>query len=368
MKIAIDISQIIYGTGVSVYTRNLVSHLVKQYPEDDYVLFGGSLRRRRELTIFTNRLKTVSKFYPLPPKFMDLLWNSFHILPVEKLIGEVDIVHTSDWAEPPSHLPKVTTVHDLIPFKYPHTTETGVRVAHKKRLAWVSKESSLILAVSRSTKVDLMDLLKVPEERIVVTPEGVESFYNPQPPSLVETVKNKYHVEGDYIFSLSTLEPRKNLQRLIEAFKIIKEDNPGLSLVIGGRSGWGESLRSVDGVIFPGYIPDADLPALYSGCLAYALPSLYEGFSLSHLQAMACGAPVVGSNLSSMPEVIGNAGILVDPISVREIADGITKAIKSRSVLGEKGIKRAKLFTWEETAKLTHDAYERVLEQKNKQP
>lgn len=365
MKIAIDISQIIYGTGVSVYTRNLVSHLVKLYPQDDYLLFGGSLRRRRELEIFTNRLKTASRFYAMPPKFMDLLWNSLHILPVEKLIGQADVVHTSDWAEPPSRIPKVTTVHDLIPFKYPHATESGVRIAHKKRLAWISKESSLILSVSRSTKLDLMDLLKIPEEKIVVTPEGVEGFYKPQPPGLVETVKNKFHIEGDYIFSLSTLEPRKNQQRLIEAFRVVKENFPDLSLVIGGRIGWGDAPRPVEGVILPGYIPDADLPALYSGCLAYVLPSLYEGFSLSHLQAMACGAPVVGSNISSMPEVIGNSGVLVDPVSVREIASGIVRAIKNRAVLGEKGKKRAKLFTWEETAKLTHDAYEKVYDHRN---
>jgi glycosyltransferase involved in cell wall biosynthesis len=365
MKIAIDISQIIYGTGVSVYTRNLVSHLVKLYPHDDYLLFGGSLRRRHELTIFTNRLKTASRFYSMPPKLMDLLWNSFHVLPVEKLIGQVDVIHTSDWAEPPSRIPKVTTVHDLIPFKYPHTTQEGIRVAHKKRIAWVSKESSLILSVSRSTKLDLMDLLKIPEDKIVVTPEGVEDFYKPQPPNLIEAVKNKFHIEGDFIFSLSTLEPRKNQQRLIEAFNVVKENFPGLSLVIGGRTGWGEVIRPVEGVILTGYIPDADLPALYSGCLAYALPSLYEGFSLSHLQAMACGAAVVGSSLSSMPEVIGNSGILVNPVSVAEIAMGIIRAIKDRVILGEKGKKRAKLFTWEETARLTHDAYEKVYDNRN---
>ena len=360
MKIAIDISQIIYGTGVSVYTRNLVSHLVKLYPHDDFLLFGGSLRRRRELSIFTNRLKVKSKFYSLPPKFVDLLWNTFHIYPIEKIIGQVDVVHTSDWAEPPSQLPKVTTVHDLIPFKYPHTTEGGVRVAHKKRLAWVNKESAVILAVSQSTKVDLIDLLKIDEERIVVTPEGVESFYKPQPPSLIETVKHRYHLDGDYLFSLSTLEPRKNQARLIEAYKIVREHFRDLKLLIGGRTGWGEAVRPIDGVIMPGYIPDADLPALYSGCLAYALPSLYEGFSLSHLQAMACGASVVGSQVSSMPEVIGQAGILVDPISVGAIAEGIIRAVKGRSVYSAKAIKRAGLFSWEETARLTHAAYEKA--------
>ena len=114
----------------------------------------------------------------------------------------------------------------------------------------------------------------------------------------------------------------------------------------------------------PGYIPDADLPALYSGCLAYALPSLYEGFSLSHLQAMACGASVVGSQISSMPQVIGQAGILVDPISVGSIAEGIIRAVKGRNVLGAKAIKRAALFTWEETARLTHDAYEKAANKK----
>lgn len=366
MKIAIDISQIIYGTGVSVYTRNLVSHLVKLYPHDDFILFGGSLRRRHELSVFANRLKTTSKFYLLPPKLIDLLWNSFHILPVEKLIGEVDIVHTSDWAEPPSRLPKVTTVHDLIPFKYPHTTEGGIRVAHKKRLAWVSKESSLILAVSQSTKVDLMDILKIDEERIVVTPEGVESLYKPQPPALVGNVKRKYGLTGDFLFSLSTLEPRKNQKRLIEAYRIVREHFPELQLVIGGRTGWGEKLTPIEGVIMPGYVPDADLPALYSGCLAYVLPSLYEGFSLSHLHAMACGAAVVGSHLSSMPEVIGQAGVLVDPVSVADIAKGIIRAVKDRAVLGPKATKRAKLFSWEETAKLTYQAYERVVANKKR--
>ena len=116
----------------------------------------------------------------------------------------------------------------------------------------------------------------------------------------------------------------------------------------------------------PGYVPDADLPALYSGCLAYVLPSLYEGFSLSHLQAMACGASVVGSQISSMPEVIGQAGVLVDPISVGAIAEGIIRAVKGRSVYSAKAIKRAGLFSWEETARLTHAAYQKAVEQKKK--
>jgi len=364
MRIAIDITQVIYGTGVSVYTRNLVTNLIKLYPQDQFILFGGSLRRRADLELFTQRLKAKSKLFYIPPKFFDLLWNSFHILPVEKLIGQVDIVHTSDWAEPPSKLPKVTTVHDLIPFKYPHTTTAEVRTAHKKRLAWVAKESRLILSVSQSTKRDLIDILKIPEEKIVVTPEGVEPLFKPQPPDLIESIKKKYHLTGDFLFSLSTLEPRKNQARLIKAFKIVDQKYPNLKLVIGGRTGWGEAIKPQKDVLMPGYIPDADLPALFSGCLAYVLPSMYEGFSLSHLSAMACGASVVGSNISSMPEVINKSGILVDPENVEEIASGIIDAIKNRAELGDRAKRRAKLFTWEETARLTHDAYEKALKQK----
>lgn len=357
MKIAIDISQVIYGTGVSVYTKNLVTTLIKNYPDTEFFLFGGSLRRQGDLKKFINRLKANGKIFPIPPTFFDFLWNSFHVLPVEKLIGNVDLVHTSDWAEPPSKLPKVTTVHDLIPFKYPQTVAAHVRAAHRKRLAWVVKESDLILAVSKSTKNDLIDRFKINEDRVIVTYEGVEDIFCPQTPDAIKRVREKYNLGPYYLFSLSTLEPRKNQHRLIKAFSLIKQEAPKLKLLIGGRSGWGEGLPKVKDVLMPGFIPDADLPALYAGSLSYVLPSLYEGFSLSHLQAMACGAPVVASNVSSMPEVVGKAGILVNPEDEKDIAAGIIKSINQSKELSQKARERSKLFTWDETAHLTHKAY-----------
>jgi len=365
MKVAIDISQSIYGTGVSVYTLSLVSSLISQFPNDQFFLFGGSLRRKKELERIVKRLKTKGKIYPFPPRLMDFIWNSLHILPVEKLIGNVDLIHTSDWAEPPSSIPKVTTVHDLIPFKYPDKTHPRVRSAHKKRLSWVKRESKAIIAVSQSTKRDLINILKVPEEKITVIYEAAEGFYTQQPQAMVENIKRKYKLDSDYLFSLSTLEPRKNQAGLIDAFKKVKKTHPDLKLVIGGRDGWGEAPKPAEDVIFPGFIPNADLPALYSGCLAYVLPSFYEGFSLSQLSAMACGAPVVTSNVSSMPEVVGSAGVLVDPESVKSIAAGIIRAIKTRASLSEKGLERSKEFTWAKAAKQTHDLYKQVLLKKN---
>lgn len=363
MKIAIDISQAIYGTGVSVYTKNLASTLIKLYPDDQFVLFGGSLRRRHELQSLAKKMRGIPKIFSFPPTFMDFIWNSLHILRVEKLIGQVDLIHTSDWTEPPSKLPKVTTVHDLIPFKFPQTTTESIRNTHKKRLAWVMRESDKIIAVSQSTKEDLVSILKIPEEKIVVIPEGVEERYCPQSVDIQEIIKKRYHISEDYLFTLSTLEPRKNQAKLIKAFKLVRKEYPNLQLIIGGRTGWGEIPEAVEGVSMPGYIPDADLPGLYSGCLAFVLPSIYEGFGLSPLQAMACGAPVAVSNISSLPEVVGEAGVLFDPESVESIAAGIIEAIKNRGELKEKSLSQAAKFTWEKTASETYQVYQQVLAQ-----
>jgi glycosyltransferase involved in cell wall biosynthesis len=363
MKIAIDISQAIYGTGVSVYTKNIAAYLIKLYPDDMFVLFGGSLRRRGELSALIKKLKGIPKVYPFPPTFMDFLWNSLHILPVEKLVGQVDIIHTSDWTEPPSRIPKVTTVHDLIPFKFPQTTTESIRNTHKKRLAWVMRESAKIIAVSQSTKEDLISVLKIPEEKIVVIPEGVEDRYRPQSIDIQETIKKRYKINEDYIFTLSTLEPRKNQARLIKAFALVKKEYPNLQLVIGGKTGWGEIPKPIEGVSMPGYIPDADLPGLYSGCLAFVLPSIYEGFGLPPLQAMACGAAVAVSDISSLPEVVGEAGVLFDPESTEGIAAGIIEAIKNRAELREKSLVQAAKFTWEKAAESTYQVYLEVLKE-----
>ena len=367
MKIAIDISQAIYGTGVSVYTKNIVEYLIKLYPDDQFILFGGSLRRKKELNSFVKKVKGTPKIVSLSPKMLDFMWNSLHVFPIDKFVGEVDVVHTSDWTEPPSKFPKVTTVHDLIPFVYPQTTTDEIRRAHKKRLAWVVRESDKIIAVSHATKEDMISILKVPEEKIVVIPEGVDDRFCPQPLEIIDSIKRKYKITGDYIFSLSTLEPRKNQKGLIKAFEKIKEAYPNMQLVIAGKTGWGEVVKPVPGVLMPGFVPDADLPALYSGASVFALPSFYEGFGLSPLQAMACGAPVVASNVSSMPEVVADAGVLVDPTKVENIATGIIKAIENQPEFREKGLIQAKKFTWERAAKETYNVYQQAIENhKNK--
>lgn len=361
MKIAIDISQAIYGTGVSVYTKNLVANLIRLHPEDEFILFGGSLRRRLELETLAKKLKGTGKIFSLPPTLMDFIWNSLHLWPVEKITGPVDIIHTSDWTEPPSKYPKITTVHDMVPFKYPQTTTQSIRQAHRKRLAWVIRESSKIIAVSQATKEDLISILKVPSDKIIVIPEGVEDRYCPQPLDIQEVVKRRYKTGEEFIFTLSTIEPRKNQEALIQAYSIVRQKYPHLKLLIGGRVREDGHLSDLDGVLTPGYIPYTDLPALYSSCLAFVFPSLYEGFGLPPLEAMASGAAVAVSDVSSLPEVVGDAGVLFDPNSIDSIATGIIEAIENRSELRRKSLEQASKFTWERTAEKTYNAYKQVL-------
>ncbi len=362
MKIAIDITQSIYGTGVSIYTKEIVTRLIKKYPNDEFVLFGGSLRRKNELLQFVKKVGGIPKIYPFPPSLMDFVWNSLHILPIEKFIGNVDIIHTSDWTEPPSKIPKVTTVHDLVVFKYPQTSTSNIRNAHRKKLAWVIRESKKIIAVSESTKTDLISILRVPEEKIVVIPEGAQSRYSPQPVDIQEIVKRRYKTGDEFIFALSTLEPRKNQTGLIEAYKIVKKTYPNLKLLMGGRIRQDNEAKISEGVIMPGYIPESDLPGLFSACLAFVHPAFYEGFGLTPLEAMSCGASVAVANTSSLPEVVGQAGILFDPQSAQSIASGIITAVQDRVKLRPKSLEQAKKFSFDLAAEKTYKVYKEVLQ------
>jgi len=359
MKIGIDISQLAFpGSGSAVYTENLVKNLLKSQ-ENEYVLFFSSLRQPAPRNFKSINLK-------LPPLLLEQLWNRFHLLPIEKLIGEIDVFHTSDWLEPPAHCLKVTTIHDLIIYKYPETFQR--RGGHdivanlKRKLEWVKKESALVIAVSESTKQDIIEILKIPAKKIRVIHEACSTEFTEKSAEDTEKIKKKYGIKGDYLLAVGTLEPRKNLKRVIEAFKIL--DIRNLELVIAGKFGWGEDLKSiknqdsVNQIKLLGYVPDEDLPGLYAGAEVFVYPSLYEGFGLPILEAMACGCPVVTSNISSMPEVAGEAAVLVDPEKVNDIARGIQEALENREQLIEKGKARAKEFSWEKTARETLKVYQ----------
>ena len=343
MKIAIDVSQIVYGTGVSVYTKNLVKNLLKIDKENDYILFAGALRRKQDiLDIFPQ-----TRVFPIPPILADFIWNKLHIFPIEKLIGEVDVLYTSDWTEPPTKAFKVTTIHDLYPFKFPKLIHPKVLEVHKRKIAWVLKESKRIIVPSQSTKTDLIGL-GGKEEIIQVIPEA--PALSKASEREVLNVKKKFGVQGDYLISIG-VTPLKNTKRIIEAFNLSRAGRDLKLVIVGNPSNI--KINEERNVRVLGHVASLDLAALLTGAKALVFTSLYEGYGLPILDAMNCGVPVVTSNISSMPEVAGNAAILVDPYDVNSIAEGITKALKGPKRLIEKGLERVKDFSWEKTARET---------------
>lgn len=350
MKIAIDVSQIVYGTGVSLYTKNLVSGLLKYDRENEYLLFAGALRRKGEvLKVFPQ-----AKIFPIPPVLGDFVWNWVHKFPIDKLIGRVDILHTSDWTEPPSLARKVTTVHDLYPFLFPKLVHPRIREAHKRKISWVLKESERIIVPSQSTRSDLVDL-GAKSSIIRVIPEA--PAFSKASQEAVSLVKKKYRLNGDYVISIG-ITPLKNTQSIINAFHLSKSGK-NIKLVLVGRD-TGVGVSQERDVRILGHVPHEDIGPLLSGSSALIAASLYEGYGIPILDGFACGVPVVTSNISSMPEVAGDAAVLVDPTSIESISEGIQKALSAPKTYISKGAKRVEGFSWEKTAKMTLDVYKEL--------
>lgn len=357
MKIAIDISAIVYETGVSWYTQNLVKNILRIDREDEFILFGGSLRRLGQLkkTAASFPGKPQRKLFPLPPTALDLLWNRLHSLPVEKLIGEVDVFHSSDWTQPPTRAFKVTTIHDLVPIRYPEISHPKIVGAHKRRLEWVKKEADCVITVSEFTKQEAIELLGIKPEKIVVIPEAADSSFRPAPKETVDEVLKKHGIKKPYLLVVGS-DPRKNLPRVIEAAKTLKSEL-ALDLVVVGKP-WNNAFDKE--ATFLGHVKREDMPAFYSGARALVYVSVYEGFGLPILEAMSCDCPVVTSNLSSMPEVAGDAAFLVDPNNARDIAIGISGVLVNRQKWIRRGRERAKKFSWIKAAEKTIEVYKRA--------
>lgn len=355
MKIAIDVSQIVYGTGVSVYTQELVKALLKIDPENHYLLFAGTLRQKEYVNRFYATLtgNFEGKVFIFPPTLAGLLWNRLHIWPVEKLIGEVDVFHSSDWTQPPSKAFNVTTIHDLAPLRFPKLTHPRIYDTHKARLSWVSREVDRVIVPSKATADELIEY-GFDEAKIRLIPEAASPIYFTRSEEEINSVKTKYRIRGRYIMTVGVGQ-RKNTDRLIKAFDLARA-GADIKLVLIGRGG--EKLNSGRNIHVLGYVDNADLPAFYSGAEALVYPSLYEGFGIPILQAFSCGCPVVTSNLSSMAEVAGGAAVLIDPYEVESIAEGIQKALRGKIGLARKGRKQAEKFSWGKTAESTLKVYQ----------
>lgn len=360
MRIGIDVSQMCYhGTGVARYVRGLTTALLNANSPHEFVLFAGAFRQRS----YFSRLSKTSpydlatwKILPLPPKVAGYLLNELP-LKIESLIGPIDLFHSSDWAQPSSARPQLTTIHDLVFKKYPETVDPLILSTQTNRLQKIAHSGVHIIADSESTKNDLMEIYGIANTRIDVVYPGIDSQYSPPSQTEIVRVKNKYGLPANYILSLGTQEPRKNISTLIKACESID-----LPLVLTGKYGWGkEQSFSTAKVLSTGYVEESDLPGLYGGASVFAFPSLYEGFGFPVLESMACGTPVVTSNVSSLPEISGGASILVNPNDPTSISSGITQALAKRESLIKLGYLQAAKFSWESTAKQVFSIYNKII-------
>lgn len=349
MRLGIDISQVGYaGSGVSRFTKGLVDAICSFDKKNEWVFFFSSFRQTLSEDIKKKILDRGFTLltYRFPSSFLELLWNTLHIVNIEVFVGKLDWFITSDWTEPPSAGKKATIIHDLAYIRYPETVDWRIKKNQRKRLKWIKKESALIFSVSESTRKDAISFLDISEEKIKTIYEGV--LVNSPPDQFVRATLKKHRVEKPFILSVGKIEPRKNLARLIEAFKQIPEEN--LELLVVGPFGWGESFGDSKHIRFLGYLPDDELYSLYKRCLFFVYPSVWEGFGLPVVEAMSLGAPVATSDVSSLKEIAEGAALLFNPFEASSIKNALVRLLKEeplRKQLSQKGRERSKKFLWE---------------------
>lgn len=310
------------------------------------------------------------KYHVFGPK---KLWTRF-ALPIKLFIGQKPDVFASLGHYGPyiSNVPYAVTIFDL---SYLHFPEMFSKNDLYQLVNW-SKRSILkskhIFAISQSTKDDIVKNYDVSSSKITVTYMGYDSkSFRPQTKSKIEKIKRKYKIPGDYIIFVGTLQPRKNVEKLLESFSIIHNPYPLIHLVVVGRKGWMyetifakvKELNLESNVVFTDFVPQSDLPSLISGAKAYVLPSLWEGFGIPVVEAQACGVPAIVSNVSSLPEIVGDSAILIkptDPASIAEAIKSVLRDEKHRERLTESGYKNVKRFSWQKCAKDTLKVLERI--------
>lgn len=349
MNIGIDISQAIYKeTGVGKYMIGLINGILDYDKNNSWTFLYFSLRADLPFEVLQKIKSSRHRLIhiPLPPTFLSFLWNTLHIVPVEMFTGTLELFISSDWTEPPARCKKITVIHDLVYLRYPETVHKSILETQTQRIKWVKKESSHIVTTSNATKMDIISLLDIPENKISTIYTGIDIISTSH--KIHDEVSKKYAVKSPFILSVGKIEPRKNIARLIDAFARVKNE---WNLVIVGQQGWDtiSPEKKIKNVSFIGKVSELELHALYELCSFFAFPSLWEGFGHPIIEAMKHKKAVVTSRVPSLQEVASGNAVLCDPLSIDAIYSAIQSLITSESLrlkLSESGYEYSQQFTW----------------------
>ena len=368
MKIGIDARLVHYQpAGIGQYTLRLTQALAAVDSRNSYIV----LQSRKQSAPLLQGANICCHGLWTPPHHQLEQWA----LPLELGPLGLDLLHCPDFIPPfRRHCRAVVTVHDVAFLRFPGLLTEESR-SYYGQVDRAVQSADHVIAVSESTKRDLVTLVGADARKITVVYEAAGSSFRPAAPDAISAVRQRYGIEGDYILFVSTIEPRKNIPLLLQAYARLKAAWPEQQtlprLVLCGRKGWLydniftilNELGLCDLVTFTGGVPTEDLPPLYSGALFFVLPSLYEGFGLPVLEAMSCGAPVICSCTSSLPEVAGDAALMVDPQDIVGLAAAMQRLGLDpdlRREMAARGLVQAERFSWERAAQETLAVYQAV--------
>jgi glycosyltransferase involved in cell wall biosynthesis len=368
MRIGIDV-RITYYTrgGISTYVLRLLRALAALDEETDYCVLHSRKDRRPPLP--GPNLRPVACWTPAHHR-----WERWALGMEVARLG-LDLLHSPDFIPPAfGYRRSVITVHDLNFLYYPQFLTAESRRYYNDQIAWAVSRADHVLADSHATKADLVSMLDVEPEKVTVVHLAADPTYSPLAEVEARKVVAKYGLEPGYLLFVGTLEPRKNLPGLLQAYRLLRDEGATRApLVMVGGKGWlydeiferVETLHLVEHVRFLHGVPDEDLPGLYSAAGVSTTPSFYEGFGLPALEAMTFGTPVVVSDRASLPEVVGEAGLLVNPDDPEDIALALTRVLTDETLrvrMRERGLTQAARFTWDKAARETLEVYQMVLE------
>ena len=373
LRIAIDAHTV--GTklgGNESYAVNLIEALAQIDNVNQYTIYITTNEARER---FGNRWPNFKVRSTLPHTPLIRIPLT---LSAELRKNPVDVLHVQFTAPPLCPCPVVVSIHDLSFEHLPQTFKRRSRTQLRLTVRHSARRAARILSLSEHTRQDIIETYGVQPQRVTAIPLAAPDHFGPVTDYReLQRVRHNYGIDGDYILSVGSIQPRKNLARLIRAYASLRESGSAdklPKLVLVGKRAWlyDETLRALvetkvkDAVVLTGYVPESDLPALYSGALCFVYPSYFEGFGLPPLEAMKCGAAVIVGNKTSLPEVVGDAALAVDPFDVDAIASAIRKLVNDTSLrreLSVKGLQRANEFNWRETARKTLAVYKEVARQ-----